>query len=678
MNRLKKTPARRVGDVVPPTNVERLESRRLFAATPAVTRLDLINATTDTTVGTFVNGAKLDQAGGRHWSVRAIAGAGVASVKFMLNGKVVRTENFAPFSIAGDTNGDYAPWKVPAGQHRLTVVPYTGRNATGVAGVSYVVNFTAVDGSGTTTPVPVIDVTPRAGRQLGGDLNSQSDRVQDLAFIDLVKTTRGFYNVAGRKASNGAIDFARADVNGWPTEDFNFTAVDNSEWPQAVDQGVYKMQFKGPSGATVSSVAGVTVRRLSYTASTGVHVYDITVGANVKKLTLTFRNTGGAVKNVRLLQPGYALSTTKTFADRYLNLLRTVGPTVLRFMEWTKANGDREVNWSDRPKLTDATQAKAVAAGDLQPGKGIAWEYVVQLANELGRSVWINVGAHANDDYVRQLARLFRDQLRSDLNIYVEHSNEVWNIDFEQAGYNMTLAVNEVFAGGSNLNYDNKPIDRSKPGTSNPQANTWGERRHARRTRQIAEIFRQIWVEKGLANPLNKRVRVVLGGQAAGLGRFDNMLAYLRATQGEPKNYLWGIGIAPYFGLNKYNTATATKAQVLEGMNLSVDAYVNGPTISTAFQKANAYGLKLVAYEGGPDTFGATNIANKRAASLDPAMQGIIVRYLNNWYAKGGDLFLYYTIGARSYQSPYGTWSITESYSQLASPKIKAFQQVRG
>jgi hypothetical protein len=101
-------------------------------------------------------------------------------------------------------------------------------------------------------------------------------------------------------------------------------------------------------------------------------------------------------------------------------------------------------------------------------------------------------------------------------------------------------------------------------------------------------------------------------------------------------------------------------------------------SIDQAFTIANGYGLKLVGYEGGPDTFGAMNITAKRQASLDPQIQPIIVKYLNAWYSKGGDLFNYYTIGGRSYNSPYGTWSISEDLDITNSYKIKAFQQIRG
>jgi hypothetical protein len=657
--------------------VEQLESRAYFAATPAVSSLTLVDATTDAAVGSFASGATLDA--GRAYSVQANVPAATQSVRFEVDGKVLRTESYAPLTIAGDDGaGDYAAWSVPAGAHTLRVTPFAGKFGTGLAGPAATVKFSAAGPAVATADVAVSAAA--VAHPLGGNLNSQSDRVQDLAFVDLVKTTRGFYNVAGRKASNGATAFANTDANGWPTEDFSFTAVDNSEWNVAVDAGVYHMAFKGPAGATVAGSAGVTVKKLGYVAATQTHTYDVTVGANVTKLSLTFKSTGGQVKGIRLLQPGYALSTTQTFTNKYVNLLQVVGPSVLRFMDWTKANGDPEVNWSDRPKVTDATQAKAIVAGDLQPLKGIAWEYCIQLANALNKSVWINVPAMASDDYVRQLAALFRDNLNAGLTIYVEYSNEVWNSGFSQSTYNKTQAVNEVFNNpAGELNYDKKPVDKSKPGSSNPQANTWGDRRHARRTKQISDLFKATFVAGGKPNPINTRVRVVLGGQVALLSRFDNELTYLNKFYGSPKTYLWGIGVAPYFNAGSTaNQSGATKAQILSALSKSVDNYVNGSVLSTAFQKASAYGIKLLAYEGGPDTFGAANVAAKRAAQLDPQMQTILVKYLTNWYAKGGDLFNFYTVGARSYNTPYGSWSITEDLDVLNTPKIKAFQQVRG
>ena len=654
--------------------IESLESRSyLSAAAPAVSSAVLVNAATDQAIGLFANASKLDVSIGNAYSVEAKVPAGTKSVRFDLDGQTLLTENYAPFTIAGDAAGDFHDWIPAVGSHILQVIPYAGLSASGLAGQAVTVHFDAV----ATTLPPIVT---RAIHPLGGNLDTMSDRVQDLAFVDLVKTTRGFYNTAGRKASNGATAFANRDANGWPTEDFSFSAVDNTEWNVPVATGSYAYSFKGPTGVQVSAVAGVTVSALAFNATTGIYTGSVTVGAGVLKLSLTFKSTKGQVKNIRLLQPGYALSSTQTFTTKYITLLTTVNPTVLRFMNFTQTNNNPEVNWADRPKVTDATQALDAVAGGLQPLKGVAWDYVIQLANQLNKDVWINVPAQASDDYVTQLATQFRNQLNAGLKIYLEYSNEVWNSGFTQSGYNKGQAVSEVFANAnSNLNYDHKPVDKTKPGSSNPQADTWGDRRYARRTQQIATIFKNVFIAGGKGDPINTRVRVVLDGQVANLSRFDNELAYLSKFYGAPKTFLWGIGIAPYFNVGKYSTTPgATKAQILAALDSSVNGYINGKSLSNSFQKASAFGLKLLGYEGGSDTFGAANIAAKRDASLDPQMQTILTKYLNNWYAKGGDLFNYFTIGARSHNSPYGTWTITESLDVLNSPKIKAFQQVRG
>src|SRR6476660_7393118 len=58
------------------------------------------------------------------------------------------------------------------------------------------------------TPIPdpnnlTTNLASASGTPLGANLNGESDRVEDHPFTDLVKTTRGFYNLAGRLASNG-------------------------------------------------------------------------------------------------------------------------------------------------------------------------------------------------------------------------------------------------------------------------------------------------------------------------------------------------------------------------------------------------------------------------------------------------------------------------------------------
>lgn len=50
----------------------------------------------------------------------------------------------------------------------------------------------------------------------------------------------------------------------------------------------------------------------------------------------------------------------------------------------------------------------------------------------------------ASDDYVRQEATFWRQQLRPDVMVYVEHSNEVWNPLFPQGRFATQKARGEV------------------------------------------------------------------------------------------------------------------------------------------------------------------------------------------------------------------------------------------
>ena len=108
-----------------------------------ITGLTLVNAGTDVDQGDFTSGATLDLAAGSY-SVRANVSGVVGSVVFAVDGTPVRTESTAPFSVAGDSAGDYAAWSIAAGAHTLSVTPYAGGGATGEAGQPVSVSFTVV------------------------------------------------------------------------------------------------------------------------------------------------------------------------------------------------------------------------------------------------------------------------------------------------------------------------------------------------------------------------------------------------------------------------------------------------------------------------------------------------------------------------------------------------------
>jgi hypothetical protein len=123
----------------------------------AVVSLTLFRADTDQELGLLTEGAVLNYAaiGTNQLAVRANTNpATVGSVIFKVDGVNFRTENGAPYAIAGNTGSNYDPWTPSLGNHTLVVTPYSGSNGSGTVGTPITVNFS------------VINQSPSARRQL--------------------------------------------------------------------------------------------------------------------------------------------------------------------------------------------------------------------------------------------------------------------------------------------------------------------------------------------------------------------------------------------------------------------------------------------------------------------------------------------------------------------------------
>ncbi len=118
-------------------------------AAQAVTSFTLVNADSDADIGPLNDGDTLNLATlpTRNLNVRAnTSPATVGSVRFGLDGiPNYKTENVAPYALAGDNGGNYNPWTPAVGQHTLTATPYTEGGAGGTAGTALTVGFTVVD-----------------------------------------------------------------------------------------------------------------------------------------------------------------------------------------------------------------------------------------------------------------------------------------------------------------------------------------------------------------------------------------------------------------------------------------------------------------------------------------------------------------------------------------------------
>ena len=157
----------------PPTPTVGTPSPTATTTPLQVTKLTLINADTNQPVAGYdpsPAGAVIDYAtlGTTNLNIRATTNpATVGSVRFWLDGTLFRTENIAPYAMAGDqSNGtDFLPFVPPltAGQHTVRVVPYSASNAGGSGGIATEVTFTIVSGAtatATTTALPTATSTP--------------------------------------------------------------------------------------------------------------------------------------------------------------------------------------------------------------------------------------------------------------------------------------------------------------------------------------------------------------------------------------------------------------------------------------------------------------------------------------------------------------------------------------
>ena len=501
-----------------------------------------------------------------------------------------------------------------------------------------------------------VRVTPTA--PLGANLGAINYWSIANAFVDLVK------QATFRSPFTGLPSVVDAD--GWPTEDFVAFLQSDGRDLYPIYNGTYHVSFTGRADMYLFATEGV-LRDVVYDPETNRTTATVTLSVSGNDpgwiFAIDFRNTGGTVRDLKVIRPGYAADTTQVFTEDFLRSVRPFG--VIRTMDFTHTNNNLVTDWAGRSHVTDATQTT---------NKGAAWEYAIDLANATGKDLWVNIPAGATDDYVEQLATLLKARLAPDRVVYVEYSNEVWNGIFNQHSINRSAAVAEVEAGmasgtPSNLYYPGE--DALAADGSWLYQYIWAFRRYALRTTEIGQTFASVWG----AAAVPEQVRPVLNAQLVNPGMLDTMLSFVEDRVGPARQYLYAVAGTTYFNTHGAGGANdLTTDQVLAALSDSVD---HEKTTYLPFTSlAAAYGLKHFAGEGGVDTFGWDNIAAKKAASLDPRMTSLVTTFLDNWYLQGGDLLNWYIAGATSYDTRFGTWGLTNDPTNLDSPKYQAINEV--
>ncbi len=127
----------------------------------AVVSFSLINADKDQPIAGFdplTNGATLNLAllPTRNLNIRANTSGTVASVRFGFdNNPNYRTDDVSPYSLAGDSGGDYFAWTPAIGNHTVIATPYRMTRARGPAGSPLSISFAVIDSQGPNQPPTV-------------------------------------------------------------------------------------------------------------------------------------------------------------------------------------------------------------------------------------------------------------------------------------------------------------------------------------------------------------------------------------------------------------------------------------------------------------------------------------------------------------------------------------------
>lgn len=511
--------------------------------------------------------------------------------------------------------------------------------------------------------------------KIGLELDGIGDGSRSKPFVDLAMTHRPW-------TLPNSSEPAKTDAEGWPATDAETVLFDIrpfGTWAPPVDDpdrfmpdwsGVYSVSFKGQAQIGVRGSLTPRVSQVAYNSATNTTSCKLQVPKGEGLIILTLTNTrrtpaspaGTGITALKVIRPGYDPNTKQVFTKEFLEMLRPF--KVLRYMDWLHTNynpgyygdpGHHALEWKDRRKPTDATQVSAY-------GKyGVAWEYVVMLANLTKTDSWINIPVAATDGYIRELAKFLKENLNKDSIIYIEHSNEVWNFGFPQYIYNKLAAIDEVKSGKSVLNND---------GINDEER--FAHRRHAKRLRDIAMIFAEVFGK----DQLNKRIRPVYASWVISPdAHYRDVLAWCEKTYGPVKNYFYSMAVASYYNAHDASK-TATPDEVLDAMFKSSDdaqKYLI-PLRDLAKQK----GLKFMQYEIGPDNGGGdpTNVANRIRANRLPRMKDLILYDAKRWFANGGDLYMYFA--APGAYSRHGCWGLSEDVADLNTPKWKAIYELTG
>jgi hypothetical protein len=371
------------------------------------------------------------------------------------------------------------------------------------------------------------------------------------------------------------------------------------------------------------------------------------------------------------------------FSKPFLTAMGKV--TVVRMMTWSSTNGNSVENWVDRVTPNSTTQAGMPNSwtgpdGTVFSGTGgVALEYQIILCNTLMADCYFNIPPVASDDYINKMALAIAygtdgtnpytsaqanpvfPPLNPSLRFYLEYANEIWN---SASGFESFRVIQDI------CQYlpANHPLL-----TINGNPGIWYTmwRYPAWRMATISQTFEGVFGSEQMMT----RVRPLLETQEGdGQATLDQALQWLDAyarTYLSPSttvsNFLYGGGGSAYYGVINSSSANAN--------SIFATGNYPDPIFSAAWATDSMwlynYGIKHVAYEGGPGIDGFSDSAYG-ILNADARMETLVDAYQTDWDQQGGNELMYFFLG------PSGPeWEFTPSITNVATPKFAALADIQ-
>lgn len=575
---------------------------------------------------------------------------------------------------------------------------------------------------------PISTVAANANSALGTNLDVYKPWNPDWIMVDQFAKT-GAWAVGTRvNGACGGADSNSAslplDANGWVTDVGSYCPHTTVLATQAnFPAGTYVALWDGTGTVSISGAA-------SNVQTTGANraTFSITDPARTATtITIPTSSPADYVRNIRVIMPGGVCGTSASqlnylkscatprggsgscdagqtcydFEQVYWNRFTDApsqmnNPKVvfhpaslqalakyrsIRFMKWFESdNMNKVAKWADRTPVTQQNQTRN--------GYGIAYEYALALANVLNADPWLNIPHQAddtNDTFNTRFAGLTKSLLKPNLKVYLEYSNEVWNL--APAGYTQSTYV---------LQQEGCVWDANSRQWTNCPNN--GRQFYINRARQVMNTWSSVY-----GGQSGQLVRVLAGWSGSSWWTAQ-MLKLMGSNTGASKSFD-AFAIAPYFQDNWLASSTngVANAHSLTLDSVFQEMFTGGVDTSAPARRCPAAmttcsildrmqnevslqvaalqgsGLEMIGYEGGQSLVaigpasGDSSVVNLfTSANRDARMGTAYTQFFNMWKAQGGHVLNHYS-HIRLYDQN-GAWGSMEYEGQTASPKYQALQ----